>query len=62
MMDKCIVISGIGRHVDLDEVQLLLESTRFCPDGGEVADIQRISENSALVTFDDSQSIYHERI
>lgn len=55
MRDNMVVIRGLGKGVNLDDVELFVESSRFCPIGGDVEDIERISEDSALVTFCDSQ-------
>lgn len=60
MRHNSVVLRGLGRNVDLDAVELFLESSRFCPIGGDVEAIKRISEDSALVTFCDSQGRYSE--
>jgi len=60
-LERSLIVRGIPPNMTADHVQLLFESDRYCPDGGNVEKVEVATEKgttSATVTFEDACGNY----
>ena len=53
-IDRQVLISGI-RGLSVEDIELFLESPRYCPKGGYVTASVPLSEDELVVIFEDSK-------